>query len=76
MDTTEKHRYWDHDALDEQFGTDRRERMLDATAGMGPGRRGPDGRHYHQDRHSGDWEPMSNEDVERTYLSGPVVDET
>jgi hypothetical protein len=76
METRSLPTYYDSDAVKEQFGEDSRERMLDHTHGYGAGRRGKDGRHYHKDRKSGEWEPMTDAQVEKAYLSGPIVDES
>jgi len=75
METRSLPTYYDSDAVKEQFGEDAKERLLDSTHGYGAGRTGKDGRTYHKDRHSGEWEPMTEAQVESVYLSGPVVDE-
>jgi hypothetical protein len=71
----ETKRLYDTDAIAEMTGgPEAREQMMDATKGLGPGRRGKDGRHYHQDSKSGDWSPLTSKQID-TYLDGPVVDE-
>jgi hypothetical protein len=65
--------YYDEDAVREQFGADARDKMLDATDGMGAARRDSEGRSWHMDRHSGEWQPLTPAQVKATYLSGPEV---
>jgi hypothetical protein len=65
--------YYDAEAVADQFGADAEDRMMDATDGMGAARRDKDGRSWHQDRHSHEWQPLTPEQVKATYLSGPEV---
>ena len=75
-ETRTKRRYYDTDAVRDQFGADAHERTLDATNGMGPGQRAKDGSVWHTNRKTGERERMSDQQVYDTYIgSGPIVDE-
>lgn len=46
FDTSEKHNYFDGEAVDEMFGADSREQMMEETKGIGAVKLGRDGRLY------------------------------
>lgn len=69
-------RMYDSDSLAQLFGDDPEGEAREATHGVGHGFKGPDGELWHKDRHTGEPVPMSNDDIKRGFLSGPIVDET
>jgi hypothetical protein len=56
---TRERRGCDSQALDEQFGTDRKERMLEETHGLGYLKRDAQGRWHHRNRRTGEVEPVT-----------------
>jgi hypothetical protein len=67
----DSHTYYDRSALDDVFGADHRDRMLEETDGLGIARTDPrTGDTYHVDRHSGEWEKVTDDQVDRVYLGG------
>lgn len=72
MDTAELHAYYDRDSVRSQFGDDARDRMMDATQGLGPGI-GKDaaGRPMRLDRATKQPVPITAREMENVYLAGP-----
>jgi hypothetical protein len=66
--------YYDTQAVNSQFGTNARERMLEETAGVGPLRRGEDGGLYKQDRQTGDFIQASAQEVDSLLFEGPAYE--
>jgi hypothetical protein len=71
FDTVEKRRYFDSVALDEAFGPDRRERMLDETRGLGPVQTAEDGTPWvYDDPVTREMRPLERSDIIGGYLRG------
>ncbi len=62
--------YFDSDPVNEVFGADSKERMLDETHGLGYAKPSPDGGFVHRDHRTGDVVPVSPEDMDRIFLGG------
>jgi hypothetical protein len=76
FDTAEKRNYYDRVALDEAFGPDRREQMLQETRGLGPVKVAEDGSPWvYDDPDTGAMRPMERSDVIGGYLRGESVEE-
>lgn len=61
----------DRVALDETFGPDRREQMLEETRGLGPIRKADDGSEWvYDDPNTGAMRPLENSDLIGGYLRG------
>lgn len=72
MDTAELHAYYDKDSVDSQFGADARERMMDATKGLGPGiGKDLNGRPMRRDMDTGQPVPITARELDTVYLAGP-----
>ena len=61
--------YYDREAITSQFGDDARERMMDATKGLGPGIGG----RMRIDQASGQPVPITDREMNDVYLAGPEV---
>lgn len=67
--------YYDRESIEDMVGPDAEERLMDATDGLGAGHRAPDGRLMRKDRKTGEDVPISDRDLEKVYLGGPIVGE-
>ena len=69
------HSYYDREALDEQFGgAAGKEQMMDATQGLGPGRRDPkSGRLMRWDRKTKEHVPITEKEIKTVYANGPEI---
>lgn len=71
FDTAERHNYYDRSALDEAFGPDRREKMLQETRGLGPVQTDDRGRPWvYHDPTTREMRPLENSDIVGGYLRG------
>lgn len=62
--------YYDPEPIRQVFGEDARDKMLDATDGLGYAQEDANGDLWHKDRGSGEWEPVTDEQLDRVYLGG------
>lgn len=69
-ETRTRRNYFDAEPINEVFGEDAKERMLDETDGLGFAKPGSDGRFYHRDRKTGEVEALTEDQIDRTYLGG------
>lgn len=75
FDTATKRNYFDREAIREGFGEGSKERLMDATKGLGAGRL--DRETGQILRRDGDREvPVTDKELKEVYLGGPVVAET
>lgn len=70
FDTAERHSYYDPEPIRQVFGEDSAERMFEETQGLGYTREDEHGVLRHKDRKSGDWVPVTEEQLDRVYLGG------
>lgn len=75
FDTAERKNYFDKAGVESVFGQDSAERMFDETDGLGYTREDANGDLYHKDRKSGDWQRVSDEQLDRVYLGGDRAQE-
>lgn len=74
-ETASRRSYYDHEAVDEQLGSnrkDRKERFLDNTKGIGTTRKAPDGHYYRKDRKDGGYVPVTDRELETLGLGSPT----
>lgn len=71
----DKHRYYDPEPVNQVFGEDSHEKMLEDTQGLGFAQEDRNGDLWHKDRHSGEWERVSDEQLDRVYLAGDTEHE-
>ncbi len=71
FETVERHNYYDRVALDEAFGPDRREQMLEETRGLGAIQRADDGSEWvYDDPTTREMRPLESSDLRGGYLRG------
>jgi hypothetical protein len=76
FDTVDKRNYYDRVALDEAFGPDRREQMLQETRGQGAVQYAADGSPWvYDDPDTGAMRPMERVDLTHNFLRGESVEE-
>ena len=66
----ERHRYYDSEPIDQVFGTDSREKMLEDTKGLGFAQEDAAGDLWHRDRASREWQRVSDKQLDQVYLGG------
>lgn len=64
FDTGEKRNYYSRESVNALFGEDSRQRMMEETKGVGPVKRGRDGRFYRFNREAQRQEPLTGKQVE------------
>lgn len=69
-ETRTRRSYYDSDVLADVVPLDAKERMLDATDGLGYAKLDREGRPWHRDRNTGEIQPVSDRDIDRVYLAG------
>lgn len=71
FETVERHNYFDRVALDEAFGPDRREQMLEETRGLGAIQTAADGSQWvYDDPKTREMRPLESSDLIGGYLRG------
>lgn len=62
--------YYDKESVEEVFGTDATQRMLENTHGLGPAHLAADGEFYRRDRNTQEWTRVTDTEADQIYLSG------
>ncbi len=68
--TRDKRNYYDTDSVNETWGDDSKEKMLDQTQGLGYVKTDEQGRSWRKDRKNKEWVPVTEKEMDSVYLGG------